>query len=141
MCHSLLACRTSAEKSPDNLIGVPLYVICCFSLDAFNFSPLILVSFINMCFRAFLLGFFSICFIWASWIWVVLSHVRDFFGYYLFEYFLCPFLSLFFWHLCNTSVGTFKVVPYFLDCPHFFSFFFLYSDPHQWFPEVWLLPC
>ena len=37
LCHSLLACRVSIEKSADNLMGVPLYVInichfspCCF---------------------------------------------------------------------------------------------------------------
>ena len=29
-CHSLLACRVSVEKSADSLMGVPLYVICCF---------------------------------------------------------------------------------------------------------------
>ena len=52
-CHSLLACRVSVEKSADNLIGVPLYVICFFSLAAFKiFSlSLILVSLINICFR------------------------------------------------------------------------------------------
>ena len=53
-CHSLLACRVSAEKSADNLMGIPLYVICCFSLAAFNIFSLnlIFVSLINM----FLLG-------------------------------------------------------------------------------------
>ena len=58
-CHSLLACRVSAEKSANNLIGVPLYVTCFFSLAAFNvFSlSLILVSLINMCLRVFLLRF------------------------------------------------------------------------------------
>ena len=35
-CHSLLACRVSAEKSAVNLLGVPLYVMCRFSLAAFN---------------------------------------------------------------------------------------------------------
>ena len=35
-CHSLLACRVSAERSSFNLVGIPLYVICYFSLDAFN---------------------------------------------------------------------------------------------------------
>ena len=58
-CHSLLACRVSAEKSANNLIGVPLYVACFFSLAAFKiFSlSLILVSLINMCLGVFLLGF------------------------------------------------------------------------------------
>ena len=35
LCNSLLACRVSAEKSVDNLVGNPLYIICCFSLFAF----------------------------------------------------------------------------------------------------------
>ena len=35
-CYSLLACRVSAEKPADNLMGIPLYVICCFSFFAFN---------------------------------------------------------------------------------------------------------
>ena len=54
-CHSLLGCRVSAEKSADNLIGVPLSVICFFSLAAFSiFSlSLILVRWVSMC----LLGF------------------------------------------------------------------------------------
>ena len=34
--HSLLACRISVEKSADDLMGAPLYVICCFSLVAAN---------------------------------------------------------------------------------------------------------
>ena len=56
--YFLLACRVSAEKSADNL-RVPLYVICFFSLAAFNiFSlSLILVSVIIMCLGVFLLGF------------------------------------------------------------------------------------
>ena len=29
-CHSLLACRFSAEKSANNLMAITLYVICCF---------------------------------------------------------------------------------------------------------------
>ena len=35
-CHSLLACRVSVEKSADSLMGVPLYVMCHFSLVSFN---------------------------------------------------------------------------------------------------------
>ena len=34
--HSLLACRVFAERSAVNCMGFPLYVICCFSLAAFN---------------------------------------------------------------------------------------------------------
>ena len=35
-CHSLLACRVSAERSAVKQMGFPLYVTCCFSLAAFN---------------------------------------------------------------------------------------------------------
>ena len=62
MCHSLLACRASAEKSTDNLMGIPLYVFCCFSLVAFIILSLslIFVSLINVSWGGFL-GLF-ICF-------------------------------------------------------------------------------
>ena len=58
-CHSLLACRVSAERSTVNCMGFPLYVTCCFSLAAFNILSLCLISvrLINMCLDAFFLGF------------------------------------------------------------------------------------
>ena len=58
-CHSLLACRVSAEKSAVNLMGVLLYIICHFSLAAFsNFSlSLIFANLITMCLGMVLLGF------------------------------------------------------------------------------------
>ena len=58
-CCLLLSCRVSIEKSADSLMGVPLYVICCFSLVAFNILSLslIFVSLITMCLSVFLLGF------------------------------------------------------------------------------------
>ena len=37
-CHSLLACRVSAERSAVKRIGFPLYVTCSFPLAAFNNS-------------------------------------------------------------------------------------------------------
>ena len=44
-CHSLLACRVSAERSTVKHMGFPLYVTCCFSLAAlksfFVFSLLV----------------------------------------------------------------------------------------------------
>ena len=39
-CYSLLVCRVSAEESPDDFMGIPLYVICCFSLAVFNIFSL-----------------------------------------------------------------------------------------------------
>ena len=68
--HSLLSGRVSVEKSAYNLMGVPLYVICHFSLVAFNILSLslIFVSLITMCLGVFLLGFIesawdSLCFL------------------------------------------------------------------------------
>ena len=43
LCNSLLACRLSAEKSADSLLGVPLYVTYRFSLTAFNIFSLSLI--------------------------------------------------------------------------------------------------
>ena len=58
-CHSLLACRVSAERSAVKHMGFPLYATCCFSLAAFNILSLCLVfvSLISMCLGVFLLGF------------------------------------------------------------------------------------
>ena len=36
-CHSLLACRVSAERSAVKCMGLLLYVMCCFSLAALIF--------------------------------------------------------------------------------------------------------
>ena len=37
LCHSLLACRVSAEKLAANFTEILLYVICCFYPSAFHF--------------------------------------------------------------------------------------------------------
>ena len=75
LCHSLLACRVSAEKSALNLMGVSLYVICHFSLVAFNnFSlSLIFANLITICLCTFLLGFILYGTLCASWTWVAIS--------------------------------------------------------------------
>ena len=58
-CHFLLACKVSVERSAVILMRILLYVICCFSLDAFNICSfcLIFVSLINICLGVFHLGF------------------------------------------------------------------------------------
>ena len=67
-CHSLLACRVSAERSAVKCMGFPLYVTCCFYLAAFNILSmcLVFVSLI-MCLGMFLLGFILYGTICASW--------------------------------------------------------------------------
>ena len=75
LCHSLLACRISIEKSADNLMGVPLYDICHFSLDVFRSLSLSLIflSLITMCTGVFLLGFILAGILCASWTWLTIS--------------------------------------------------------------------
>ena len=98
-CHSLLACRVSAEKSAVNLMGVPLYVICHFSLAAFNNFSLFLIfaKLITMCLSVFLLGFILYGTLYASWTWVAISFpmLGKFSTIISFNIFSCPFsLSL-----------------------------------------------
>ena len=56
-CHSLLACRVSAEKSAIILMWVPFHVICCFALVDFNMFSLYLIfaRCISMCLNMFIL--------------------------------------------------------------------------------------
>ena len=94
-CNSLLACRDCAERSAVNLIGTPLYVICCFSLAAFNIFNLYLIfdSLINMYLGLFLLGFIlygTLCYL--DLIDYFLSQILDVFNYNFFNYFLSYFL-------------------------------------------------
>ena len=108
-CQSLLACSFSAEKSADNLVGIPLSVIGCFSLTAFNICSLylIFISVINMCLSVCFLEFF----LYETLSFLVLIHyflsqVREVFDYNLFRYFPRLFLLLFFfWDHCNLNVG------------------------------------
>ena len=82
-CHSLLACRVSAENI-DKLMGIPLHVMryLLLFLGACNISSLYLmfVSLINMCLGEFLLG--TVC------------HSLHFLD--LIDYFLSPMLGKFF---------------------------------------------
>src|SRR5574341_1295665 len=56
-------------------MGIPLCVICCFSLAAFNICSLclIFVNLINMCLGVFRLGFILFGILWVSWTWVIIS--------------------------------------------------------------------
>jgi len=74
-CHSLLACRVSVERSTVKCMGFPLYVICCFSIAAFNILTLCLVfvSLISMCLGMFLLGFILYGTLRASWSCLTIS--------------------------------------------------------------------
>ena len=74
-CHSLLACRVSAERLPVKYMGFPLYITCHFSFAAFNILSLCLVSLslISMCLGMFLFGFILYETLCASWAWLTIS--------------------------------------------------------------------
>ena len=99
--HSLLAGRVSIDRSAVILMGIPLCVICCFSLAAFNSCSLclIFINLINMCLGVFHLGFIlfgTLCFL--DLCKYFLPDFREVFSYYLLEYFLMAFIFvLFFW--------------------------------------------
>ena len=96
-------------------MGIPLCVICSFSLAAFNICSLclIFVSLINMC-----LGGVS-HFVYPVWDSLgfldlgdyFLPHFREVFSYYLLKYFLMAFLFVFFWDSYDSNVGAFNIVP------------------------------
>ena len=93
-CHSLLACRVAAEKSSDNLIWVPFYIFCCYSLLLLIFFSLslIFVRLINMCFSMFIFRFIlygTLCFLDLNECFF--PYVKEVFSYNLFKYFLDPF--------------------------------------------------
>ena len=56
-------------------MGIPLCVICCFSLASFKICSLclIFVNLINMCLGVFHLGFILFRTLWVFWTWVITS--------------------------------------------------------------------
>ena len=56
-------------------MGIPLCIIYCFSLAAFNICSLclIFINLINTCLWVFRLGFILFGTLWVSWTWVAIS--------------------------------------------------------------------
>ena len=114
-CHSLLVWGVSIERSVVILMGIPLYVICCFSLAAFNICSLclIFVNLINMCLEVFCFGFI----LFGTMGFLDLGdYFLPYFGevsnYYLLKYFLMVFLFVFFfWDSYDLNVEAFNIVP------------------------------
>ena len=74
-CHSFLAWKVYIDRSAVILMGIPLCVICCFSLAAFNICSLclIFVNLIHMSLGVFHLGFILFGTLWVSWTCVTIS--------------------------------------------------------------------
>ena len=118
-------------------MGIPLYVICCFSLAAFNICSLclIFVNLINMCLGGVLPLVYPV---WDSLGFLdlgdyFLPHFREVFNYYLLKYFLRVFLFVFFfWDSYDLNVGAFNIVPEVSEIVliSFNSFFFFSSLIH-----------
>ena len=107
-CHSLLACRVSAERSAVKYIGFPLYVTCCFSQAAFYILSLCLVfvSLIGMYLGMFLLGFILYGTLCASWTWwtISFSMLGKFSTIISSKIFSYPLFLFFFWDPYNSRL-------------------------------------
>ena len=120
-------------------MGVPLCVICHFSLVAFNILSLSLIFLFDYHVSWYVHPWFFPD--WDSLRFLDLvdyffSRVQEAFSYYLFKYLLSSFLSLFspsgtpiMWMLVRLMLSQRS-----LKLSSFFSFFFLYSVLWQWFP-------
>ena len=91
---SFLASRVSVEKSVDSLMGVPLYVIWCFSSVDFN-----IISVFNFCQFHYLVSQCVPPWVYPAWdslhfldlVDHFLSHVREIFSYFSSDIFSSPF--------------------------------------------------
>ena len=72
-CHSLLACRVSAERSAVKHVGFPCMLLVASPLMLLKFFVFSFVSLISMCFGLFLLGFVLYGTLYASWTWLTIS--------------------------------------------------------------------
>ena len=98
-------------------MGIPLCVICCFSLQLLIFFSLCL-TFITwlICVGCFALGINPESPVWDSLGFLdlgdnILPHFREVFNYYLLKYFFMVFLFVFFWDSYDLNVGAFNIVP------------------------------
>ena len=126
-------------------MGIPLCVICFFSLDAFNICSLCLkfVRLTNMCLGVFCLGFIlsgTLSFLDLGGYF--LPHFREVFNYYLLKYFLMAFLFVFFfWDSYDSNVGVFDIVPEVSEVVLIsFNSFFLFSTLLHLFLPFYLPP-
>ena len=111
-CHSLLACRVSAERSAVKCIGFPCMLLAASHLSAFNIlCVLVFVTLISMCLSISLGVSCMGCFVTLG-IDYFLFYVGEIFNYNLFKNFLITFPFLFFlWDLYNSNAGMLDIIP------------------------------
>ena len=126
-------------------MGIPLCVICCFSLAAFIICSLclIFVNLINICLGVFRLGLILLGL--SGFLDLgeyFLPHFREVFNYYLLKYFFMVFLFVFFfWDPYDSNVVAFNIV---LEVSEIvlisFNSFFFFSSLFHLFLPFYLLP-
>ena len=133
-------------------MGIPLCVICCFSLAAFNICTLclIFINLINMFLGVFRLGFILFGALWVSWTWVAIFFplLGEFSTIISSGIFSCPFFFVFsFLDSYDLKVGVFNIDPeisevVLISFNSFFFFSLLYLLPPFYFPShlSYLLP-
>ena len=124
-------------------MGIPLCVICCFSLAAFNICSLclIFVNLINMCLGVFCLGFILFGTLWVSRTWMIIYFpILGKFSTIISSSFLMVFLSVFFfWDSYDSNVGAFNIVPEVSEIVLIsFNSFFLFSSLLHLLPSFYL---
>ena len=114
-CHSLLAWRVFTERTAVILVGIPLCVICCFSLYAFYICSLclIFVNLNNMSLGVFCLGFILFGALWFSWTRVtisfpILGKFSTIISSSIFSWSF--FFVFFFWDSYDSNLGAFNIV-------------------------------
>ena len=69
------SCRVSAEKSAENLMGVLLFITCCFFLAAYILS-LSFAILMAMCLDVIFFGLILFGTLFVSWTWMSVSFPR-----------------------------------------------------------------
>jgi len=121
-------------------MGIPLCVLFCFSLAAFNiFSVcLIFVNLFNKCLGVFCPGF-TLGFLDLDDYF--LPHFREVLNYCLLKYFLMVFLFVFFfWDSYDSNVGAFNIVPEVSEIVLISFMFFLFSSLRHLFLPFYFIP-
>ena len=142
-------------------MGIPLCVICCFSLAVFNICCvcLIFINLIHMCLGVFHLGFLLFGTLWVSWTWVnisfpILGKFSTIISSSIFSSSMAFLFVFFFWDSYDLNVGAFNIVPevskvvltsfnFFSSLLHLFTSFYLPPHLSYLLPQLfycWLPP-